>query len=103
MTEHNHRMVTLHTGQTVSSWSEEWRIECEAMHVLDLPKHRRIGYLDDAEKNEAKHQSINSRPSSRPFTTSAGKPRHSPDWVLQIIHRWWTILRNRKRGVTLPK
>ena len=54
MNEHNHRMVTLHNGQVVSSWSEEWRIECEAMHVLDLPKHRRIGYLDDAEKERGK-------------------------------------------------
>ena len=54
MNEHNHRMVTLHNGQVVSSWSEEWRIECEAMHVLDLPKHRRIDYLEAAEKERGK-------------------------------------------------
>lgn len=54
MTEHNHRMVTLHNGQSVSSWSEEWRLECEAMHALELPRNRRLNYLEDAEKERGK-------------------------------------------------
>jgi len=47
-------MVTLHNGKTVDSWSEEWRIECEAMHVLELPRNRRTIYLEDAEKERGK-------------------------------------------------
>lgn len=29
--------VTLHDGRTVDSSSEDWRAECEARHVLNLP------------------------------------------------------------------
>lgn len=54
MTERSHRMVTLHNGQIVSSWSEEWRLECEAMHALELPRNRRLVYLEDAEKERGK-------------------------------------------------
>jgi hypothetical protein len=50
----NHRMVTLHNGQVVSSWSEDWRLECEAMHVLDLPKNKRAGYLNKVEDERGK-------------------------------------------------
>lgn len=39
--------VTLHDGRVVDSWSEAWRAECEALHVLRLPsKHARHAYLD---------------------------------------------------------
>ncbi len=50
----NHRMVTLHNGQVVSSWSEDWRLECEAMHVLDLQKNKRAGYLNKVEDERGK-------------------------------------------------
>lgn len=54
MNQSSHRMVTLHNGQSVSSWSEEWRLECEAMHALELPRNRRLVYLEDAEKERGK-------------------------------------------------
>lgn len=54
MNERGHRMVTLHNGEVVSSWSEEWRLECEAMHALELPRNRRLVYLEDAEKERGK-------------------------------------------------
>jgi hypothetical protein len=31
------RIVTLHDGRQVSNYSEEWRAECEARDVIDLP------------------------------------------------------------------
>lgn len=38
--------VTLIDGRQVDSWSEEWRAECEARHVLSLPsKERRRDYI----------------------------------------------------------
>lgn len=54
MNERSHRMVKLHNGEVVSSWSEEWRLECEAMHALELPRNRRLVYLEDAEKERGK-------------------------------------------------
>lgn len=40
------RLVTLHDGRVVGSWSEEWRAECEARAVLRLPtKVRRQGHI----------------------------------------------------------
>lgn len=33
----NERMVTLHDGRQVSNYSEAWRHECEAMHILNMP------------------------------------------------------------------
>lgn len=47
-------MVTLHNGQVVSSWSEEWRMECEAIHLLEMPLHRRRAALADREKERGK-------------------------------------------------
>lgn len=38
--------VTLIDGRQVSSWSEEWRAECEARHILRMPSvHDRRAYL----------------------------------------------------------
>lgn len=31
------QQVTLHDGRSVSSYSEEWRAECEARAVLNMP------------------------------------------------------------------
>ena len=40
------QQVTLHDGRVVDSYSEEWRAECEARHVLNLPtKAERQAYL----------------------------------------------------------
>lgn len=33
--------VTLHDGRVVGSWSREWLIECEAMHLLRMPLQKR--------------------------------------------------------------
>ena len=39
-------MVTLIDGRQVDSWSEDWRAECEARHVLSLqPIQRRRDYI----------------------------------------------------------
>lgn len=38
--------VTLHDGREVDSMSAEWRAECEACHLLDMPtKEERRQYL----------------------------------------------------------
>lgn len=43
--------VTLHTGEIVDSYSEEWRLECEARSVLAMPTiERRRAYLDGIRK-----------------------------------------------------
>lgn len=34
---HGERMVTLADGRQVSNWSDDWRHECEARAVLDMP------------------------------------------------------------------
>jgi hypothetical protein len=40
-------LVTLHDGRQVGSYSEEWRLECEAKAVVRLPTlDRRRKYLD---------------------------------------------------------
>lgn len=44
------RQVKLHNGDVVSSWSEEWRLECEAIHLLEMPLHRRREALAHREK-----------------------------------------------------
>jgi hypothetical protein len=42
----NERMVTLYDGTEVSNYSEEWRHECEARAILDMPSKRaRQDYL----------------------------------------------------------
>lgn len=44
-------LVTLHDGVEVDSWSEPWRAECEARHVLAMPNiHLRRIYLADVTK-----------------------------------------------------
>lgn len=43
--------ATLHDGRVVDTWSEEWRAECEARHVLNLPsKTQRNAYLATVER-----------------------------------------------------
>lgn len=43
--------VTLVDGRKVSSYSEEWRLECEARSILSMsPLHRRQWHLQDIEK-----------------------------------------------------
>jgi hypothetical protein len=42
--------VTLHDGRVVGSWSREWMLECEAMHLLTLPLWKRREELDAREK-----------------------------------------------------
>lgn len=39
-TAHFERLVTLLDGRQVSSWSEEWRHECEARTILAMPSLR---------------------------------------------------------------
>lgn len=38
--------VQLHDGRTVGSWSEEWRLECEAKHLLAMPLAKRRQALE---------------------------------------------------------
>jgi hypothetical protein len=46
-----HSLVTLFNGVQVDSWSESWRAECEARHVLAMPNiHLRRIYLADVAK-----------------------------------------------------
>lgn len=46
MSRPGERLVTLHDGRQVSNYSEEWRHECEARHVLNMPtKTARQNYL----------------------------------------------------------
>jgi len=46
--------VKLHNGEIVSSWSEEWRLECEAIHLLEMPLHRRREALRIREEKRGK-------------------------------------------------
>lgn len=48
--QHSGRPVTLFTGQTVCDYSEAWRLECEARHVLTYPLEKRREYLASIEK-----------------------------------------------------
>jgi hypothetical protein len=49
------RMVTLHDGTSVSSWSPEWMAECEARGILRLPtRERRRYYLDMIERRRGR-------------------------------------------------
>lgn len=42
----NERMVTLHDGREVSNYSEDWRHECEARTILNMPtKGKRQDFL----------------------------------------------------------
>lgn len=44
-------IVTLIDGRQVDSWSEPWRAECEARHVLSMPsKLARREYLESVAK-----------------------------------------------------
>lgn len=47
-------MVTLVTGKTVSSISEEWRLECEARHLLKMPLEQRREALSVREVKRGK-------------------------------------------------
>lgn len=47
--------VTLHDGRVVSSYSEDWRHECEANAVLDLPtRNERSVFLSKIEQHRGK-------------------------------------------------
>ena len=49
------REVTLHDGRVVSSYSEDWRHECEANAVLDLPtKNERSVFLSKIAQHRGK-------------------------------------------------
>lgn len=48
------REVKLHDGRIVSSWSEDWRLECEAIYLLEMPLHRRREALAHREKERGK-------------------------------------------------
>lgn len=49
------REVTLVDGRTVSSYSEEWREECEARSILNIPGlERRQARLDRIERTRGK-------------------------------------------------
>lgn len=49
------RVVTLVDGSTASSYSEAWRLECEARAILALPDlHRRQSHLFRLEKSRGK-------------------------------------------------
>ncbi len=37
--------VKLHDGRTVGSWSEEWRLECEAKYLMAMPLEKRRAQL----------------------------------------------------------
>lgn len=37
-----------------NSYSEEWRMECEARYVLSIPKEQRKNYLADVESKRGK-------------------------------------------------
>ena len=40
------RLVTLADGKQVPSHHEDWRMECEARHILSLPREQRQPYID---------------------------------------------------------
>lgn len=40
------RLVTLANGKQVPSHHEDWRMECEARHILSLPREQRQPYID---------------------------------------------------------
>lgn len=42
--------VRLHDGRWVGSWSEDWRLECEARYILRMPKIARREALDATER-----------------------------------------------------
>lgn len=44
------RLVTLADGKQVPSHHECWRMECEARHILNLPKEQRQPYIDNCAK-----------------------------------------------------
>lgn len=49
------RLVTLHDGRQVDSWSEDWRHECEARYILAMPNlQERRNFLYGYEKPDGK-------------------------------------------------
>lgn len=41
----NHMRVLMHDGRETCTWSEEWKLECEASAVLSMPLQQRRRYL----------------------------------------------------------
>lgn len=55
MTEDTRPTTTLIDGRVVSTWSEEWRHECEARYVMDKPtKALRRKYLEEIERKRSR-------------------------------------------------
>lgn len=50
MTYQGERLVTLHTGEQVSNYSEAWRAECEARHHLRQSLDKRKDAMELVEK-----------------------------------------------------
>lgn len=48
--QHDGKPVTLITGKTVCDYSEAWRVECEARHILRMPLGDRRMLLVEIEK-----------------------------------------------------
>ena len=49
--KHKNKLCTLIDGLEVDSWSEPWRAECEARHILTMPSiNARRLYLADVAK-----------------------------------------------------
>lgn len=46
--------MTLITGETVSNYSEAFRVECEARHVLTMPLHQRRRHIEMVEQKRGK-------------------------------------------------
>lgn len=42
--------VELHDGRQVGSWSEEWKLECEARYLLRMPLTERRAALEKREQ-----------------------------------------------------
>lgn len=53
------RPVTLHDGTVVDSSSEEWRHECEARYILNMPTiHQRRSTLEAIEKKRGEPERL---------------------------------------------
>jgi hypothetical protein len=86
------KLVTLHDGREVGSYSEEWRLECEAKAVVRLPTlDRRRKYLDAVKEkrgtkawNELQDRILSlwktSKPNAQPQVAgnSGSAARHTP-------------------------
>lgn len=58
--------VKLHDGRWVGSWSEDWRLECEAKHLLAMPlvKRRKELAIREEKRGQAAVQYLKDRMTS---------------------------------------